>query len=303
MIIDASDRRASDTAAVPIAVISRPLGRQTNNFAEYMAVVLGLERARSLEAEEVELILDSKLVVEQLSGRWRVKEPTLALLHSRATQLLSTFRRWSIRHEPRATNHAADALANLALDDPAAAAAAEAAGRGEAPMLAERAQPTPTPPVAPTAAWAAEDPIGRATVGAACAIFDGDGRVLLVHQTYAGRKWALPGGHSLPGEAPDAAARRELEEETGLRMSDGELAGVYYEAAHPRLGPVVHFVFRFGWHPDLAPAPQPPEIDEVAFWPTGALPGPMSDFTQRRIADAVEGGVTFGVVAPRRTTD
>ena len=102
-------------------MVSRPLGRQTNNFAEYTAVLLALERALELGAREVELVLDSKLAVEQLMGRWRVREATLAPLHARASQLLRQFDRWSLRHEPRAANRAADALANLALDDPAAA--------------------------------------------------------------------------------------------------------------------------------------------------------------------------------------
>jgi len=107
-------------------VVSRPLGRQTNNFAEYTAVLLALERALELGAREVELVLDSKLAVEQLMGRWRVREATLAPLHARASQLLRQFERWSLRHEPRAANRAADALANLALDDPAAARRVEA---------------------------------------------------------------------------------------------------------------------------------------------------------------------------------
>ena len=70
-------------------------------------------------------MLDSKLIVEQLSGRWKVKHPGIKPLVARAHELLRGFDRWSIRHERRECNRAADALANLALDDPAAAAAAE----------------------------------------------------------------------------------------------------------------------------------------------------------------------------------
>ena len=131
MLIDASRHDATSPDAPPIAVIARPLGRQTNNYAEYTAVSLALQRALELGAREVELVLDSKLVVEQLIGRWRVREPSLVPLHQAATRLLSRFDRWSLRHEPRAANHAADALANLALDDPAAAGRAEH-GRGRA---------------------------------------------------------------------------------------------------------------------------------------------------------------------------
>ena len=92
-----------------MAVIARPLGIQTNNYAEYMGVILALEKAQALGAREVELVLDSKLVVEQLSGRWKVKHPAIKPLVDRAHRILSEFDRWSIRHEPRANNRAADA--------------------------------------------------------------------------------------------------------------------------------------------------------------------------------------------------
>jgi ribonuclease HI len=126
VLIDADQPGSGKPNAPPVAVVARPLGVQTNNFAEYSAVVLALEKAAALGALEVELVLDSKLVVEQLAGRWKVRHHGLAPLVERARALLAGFARWSIRHEPRAANHAADALANLALDDPAAARAAEA---------------------------------------------------------------------------------------------------------------------------------------------------------------------------------
>ena len=109
-------------------MISRPLGIQTNNYAEYMGVILALEKATALGAREVELVLDSLLIVEQLSGRWKVKHPAIKPLVARAQALLAGLDHWSIRHERREFNRQADALANLALDDPAAAAAAERGG-------------------------------------------------------------------------------------------------------------------------------------------------------------------------------
>lgn len=253
--------------------------------------MLALELATRLGAREVELVLDSKLVVEQLAGRWKVRHAGLRGLHARARELLDRFDRWSIRHEPRASNHAADALANLALDDPEAAA------------VAERVVPTmdPLESPAPPAAGASREPeMGSAVIGAACAIFDGAGRVLLVRHSYGRRNWELPGGASLPREEPDATARRELEEETSLRLGGGDLSGVYYEPDGGKLGPAVHFVFRFPWSAGLVPAPRPPEIDDVGFWPPDRLPTPISDFTERRIADALDGRVVFGVVGPRR---
>ena len=128
VIIDASRPGALSPDAPPVAVIARPLGIQTNNYAEYTGVILALEKATALGAREVDLVLDSMLIVEQLTGRWKVKHPAIRPLAARAQALLAGFERWSIRHERREFNRQADALANLALDDPAAAAAAERGG-------------------------------------------------------------------------------------------------------------------------------------------------------------------------------
>jgi ribonuclease HI len=125
VIIDGSQPDASDPDAEPVAVVARPLGIQTNNFAEYTAVILALEKALAMGAREAELVLDSQLVVEQLAGRWKVKHPSIKPLVAQAHAHLSRLDRWSIRHERRESNRAADALANIALDDPAAAREAE----------------------------------------------------------------------------------------------------------------------------------------------------------------------------------
>jgi ribonuclease HI len=129
VLIDADRPDATDPDAPPISLVARPLGIQTNNVAEYTALLLALEEARRLGAREVDLRLDSMLIVEQLHGRWRVKDAKLQPLWSAAREHLATFDRWSARHERRATNRAADALANLALDDPSGAARLEAAVR------------------------------------------------------------------------------------------------------------------------------------------------------------------------------
>lgn len=126
VLIDASRPDAASVGAPPVSVVARPLGIQTNNVAEYTALVLALQEALRLGARSIDLRLDSKLIVEQLHGRWKVKDPKMQVLWREARQLLAGFERWSATHEPRATNKAADALANLALDDPAAAAALEA---------------------------------------------------------------------------------------------------------------------------------------------------------------------------------
>jgi ribonuclease HI len=107
---------ARDDRAVPDASISDYLGVQTNNVAEYTGVVRALALARDLGAREVHLLLDSKLIVEQLAGRWRVKDVKLIPLWTTARQTLAGFDRWSAAHVPRAQNSVADALANEAID-------------------------------------------------------------------------------------------------------------------------------------------------------------------------------------------
>jgi len=109
------DSSAGERAA-PVATISEAIGIATNNVAEYIALVLALEAAERLGAREVELRLDSQLIVEQLAGRYRVRDPKLAPLYREALERLARLERWSARHVPRAEHRAADALANAALD-------------------------------------------------------------------------------------------------------------------------------------------------------------------------------------------
>jgi ribonuclease HI len=99
-----------------LAEISEAIGHATNNVAEYTAVKRALERARELEATDVEIVTDSKLLVEQLNGRYRVKNPTLQRLHAEVRAAAKPFRSVSYRHVPRERNRRADALVNLALD-------------------------------------------------------------------------------------------------------------------------------------------------------------------------------------------
>ena len=73
---------------MPDASISDYLGVQTNNVAEYTGVVRALALAQELGAREVHLLLDSKLIVEQLAGRWRVKDPKLIPLWTACRQTL-----------------------------------------------------------------------------------------------------------------------------------------------------------------------------------------------------------------------
>ena len=120
MLIDGSREDALSPLAPPDATISEALGVQTNNVAEWTGTVEALKLAHRLGAEKVDLFLDSKLIVEQLHGRWKVKDAKLAPLHAEAKGLLAGFRRWSATHVPRAQNSQADRLANEALDRVAA---------------------------------------------------------------------------------------------------------------------------------------------------------------------------------------
>ena len=95
---------------------SRSLGVRTNNEAEYLAFLTALEYLRESRPEGVEFNLDSELVVRQLNGQYKVKEPRLQALHGQAMMLLNFFPRHSIRHVRRAQNKRADELANEALD-------------------------------------------------------------------------------------------------------------------------------------------------------------------------------------------
>ena len=142
--------------------------------------------------------------------------------------------------------------------------------------------------------------VSRTAMGAACAIFDDRGWVLLVHHTYGHLNWELPGGLAEEGEAPDETALRELREETGLHAELERLSGVYLEPKHD-FGPMLHFVFRCRWHDRLDPVVSSPEISELGYWPLDDLPTPISDFTERRIRDALaEGPVQVGRVYSRR---
>ena len=95
------------------------IGRATNNVAEYRALLLGIERARELGAREVDLVGDSELIVKQVKGEYRVKDPGLRPLHAEVRAALEAFDRWSIRHVRREHNTAADRLVNETLDEAA----------------------------------------------------------------------------------------------------------------------------------------------------------------------------------------
>jgi ribonuclease H / adenosylcobalamin/alpha-ribazole phosphatase len=110
----------SEDHSTILAEIKEAIGIATNNVAEYRGLIAGLTEAARLGATEVDARLDSKLVVEQMSGRWKVKHPDIAGLHSKARRLASGFERVSFTWVPRENNSHADRLANEAMDAAAA---------------------------------------------------------------------------------------------------------------------------------------------------------------------------------------
>jgi ribonuclease HI len=107
----------SDGEGNLIDELGEPIGHATNNVAEYRALLRGIEWARGLGADELELIGDSELVARQLTGAYKVKHPSIKPLYQEAIAALSGFEHWSIRAVPRAQNARADALVNRALDE------------------------------------------------------------------------------------------------------------------------------------------------------------------------------------------
>ncbi len=104
-----------DEAGKTLETISRHIGQGTNNQAEYRALIAGLERALELQARAVEVRSDSQLMVEQMSGRYKVKDAALKPLFQKAQDLRWRFGGFSIGYIPRHKNHQADRLAGLAL--------------------------------------------------------------------------------------------------------------------------------------------------------------------------------------------
>jgi 8-oxo-dGTP diphosphatase len=135
-------------------------------------------------------------------------------------------------------------------------------------------------------------------LGAAAIILRQDSGVLLVHHTYGRLNWELPGGASEPGESVVETALRELREETGLTAVPERLTGIYYDTEHD----AHHFVFLCRLDGSSEPKPSSAEISECAYWSLDSLPRPISDFTVRRIQDALrEESQPLPIAIPPRT--
>lgn len=146
VVFDGDSRRV-------LAERNEAIGFATNNVAEYRGLIAGLTAAAEVGARTVDVRMDSKLVVEQMSGRWKVKHPDMIPLARRAGELAEKFD--SVRYTwiPRAENSHADRLANEAMDGNA--------GQSSAPAVAAPTSAAEAPKVQTAPGWTGA--VGRPT--------------------------------------------------------------------------------------------------------------------------------------------
>lgn len=107
----------TDETGATVGEVSRFIGQATNNQAEYRALIAGLAHLLNQGARAVEVRMDSELVIKQLTGEYRVRNPGLRPLHARARELAGRFVSITYRWIPRELNSRADALANQVIDE------------------------------------------------------------------------------------------------------------------------------------------------------------------------------------------
>jgi ribonuclease HI len=123
-----------DSTGKVLAELSQYLGKQTNNFAEYSALLAALEFAIAQGHRSLRVVSDSELMVKQMKGQYRVNSPELRPLYEEARRRVPQLEHFQIQHVLREKNRHADRLANLAMDR----------GMGRAP--AANPAPAPAPP-------------------------------------------------------------------------------------------------------------------------------------------------------------
>ena len=100
----------------PLVTLGRFIGRATNNVAEYRALITAMQEAKRLGAKRVQIRGDSELIIKQMTGVYRVKNPDMQSLHAEATAVMRTFESAKFTHNLRDKNELADVLANKAMD-------------------------------------------------------------------------------------------------------------------------------------------------------------------------------------------
>jgi probable phosphoglycerate mutase len=123
-----------DAKGAVLAELSQFLGKKTNNFAEYSALLAALEFALTNGHEGLRVVSDSELMVKQIKGQYQVKSPELRPLYEEARRRIGRLGHFQIQHVLREKNQHADRLANAAMD--------KGMGRGSSP-----ASPAPAPPI------------------------------------------------------------------------------------------------------------------------------------------------------------
>ena len=93
------------------------IGETTNNVAEYKALIKALESAKDLEAESLKINMDSELIVKQMTGLYKIKQPLLIELACEVKKLLTNFTNYEFKHVRREYNKDADAMVNIAIDE------------------------------------------------------------------------------------------------------------------------------------------------------------------------------------------
>ncbi len=242
-----------DTEGKVLANYGEYLGNQTNNVAEYAAIISALKKAQELGATEIECIADSKLVVEQLSGKWKVKEPTLQKMWLEAWNLLHSFKKHKLSHILREGNTEADAEVNKILDK-------------ETGSKKNFLEEEPIPDIFPANAkrvfkgflfqvyqWEQEmfdgtlktfERIARKPSTDIIAVHNSQIMVLMQEQPGRALYPSLPGGQIEKNEEPLVAAKREFLEETGFEASDFELYKSQNDSGSKIYFPITTFITR-----------------------------------------------------------
>jgi len=131
-----------DPSGKTILELAKNIGRETNNVAEYYALLAALDYATSHNISSLRIRSDSELLVRQMQGRYKVKSADLKALHERASKMAKQLGYFAIEHVRRELNRDADALANVALDQagvPKFAGAGSATPESRANLLSSQA--------------------------------------------------------------------------------------------------------------------------------------------------------------------
>jgi ribonuclease HI len=131
-----------DPAGHVVLELAKRMGRETNNVAEYYALLAALDYATSQNIRSLRIRSDSELLVRQMQGRYKVKSADLKPLQERASKLARQLAYFAIEHVPREQNRDADALANVALDSGNISSAAADSSPAGSPGSVETASKT-----------------------------------------------------------------------------------------------------------------------------------------------------------------